>query len=217
MNRCIESTAGGQASTFVGNPNYLETGLAENARKDLYAQSHNPTLKKERQRLMFLPNAFFMGAKKNDPIILEMMEYVKIRDPRVHFSVECAALGGLQQWCLTKVLDGKMYLVDGEIIGTKKAGDKTPVLIEDLLEEGFLDVRPDSFGVYIPEDEILKRNKYQWFSVMSGEEILQSRLAIGKCLVESIVNYLPTADYTAVDSLKNTDDVKMKEKTVFSI
>jgi hypothetical protein len=212
-NKCAISTAG--AVGGISNPNYLlgRTGILDNAERMLQIQANNPSLKKERQRLVFLPNAFFMGAKKNDPVMLEMVEYLKIPDLRGHFSCESSLLGNYQQWCLGKVTEGKLQQIDGKMIGVKTAGEGRPVLLEDMMEEGFLDIQPDSYGVYIPEEEVLKRNKYQWFAVMSGEEILQSRMAISKCLVESIVNYLPNNQFVLADSGENT----IREKTVFTI
>lgn len=219
-NKNICSNAGGQTSTFVGDPNYIvgANRLAENARADLLKQANNPSLKKERQRLMFLPNTFFMGSKKNDPVMLEMIQNLKIKDQRIHLSAEPTLLGNTQQWCLDRIMEGKMKLIDGEWIGTKSAAEKKPILIEDLMAEGFLDIRPDCYGIYIPEMEILKRNKYQWFAVMNGEEILQSRLAISKYLVESVVNYYPSSQIKTMEDDKNKmDDLKMKERTVFTI
>lgn len=217
-NRGANSTAGGQESIFNGDPHYIagSNGIFESRRKDLEHQAHNPMITKKRQQLTFLPNAFFMGARKNDPVMLEMMEYLKIRDTRIHFSSESTLLGNYPQWCLTKVLEGKMNLIDGEMIGTKKMTNKKPILIEDIIEEGFLDIRPDSFGVYIPEEEMLKRNKYQWFAVMSGEEIMHSQMSISKIFVESIVNYLPPNKFVLSESDK-VDNIKLNDKTVFTI
>jgi hypothetical protein len=115
---------------------------------------------------------------------------------------------------LTKVLEGKMFLIDGEMIGTKTVIDKKPVLIEDLIGEDYINIRPDSYGVYIPEEELLKRNKYQWFTVMSTEEILQSRMALSKYFVDAVVNYLPNKN---INIMENTDVRSTKDKTVFSI
>ena len=227
-NKNINSTAGGQNCTFMGDPNYILNnntkdgnvlgGLLENANRNLIIQSHNPTLNKERQRLLFLPNAFFWGAQKNDSTVLEMIEFLKIKDKRKLFSNESKILGNYSQWCLTKVIEGKMNLIDGEMIGIKTFKEKKPILIEDILSEGFLDINPNSYGVYISEEEILKRNKYQWFAVMSGENIINSRLAISKYLLESIVNYLPPEIILDDSNISNKKDIaKIKERTVFTI
>jgi len=220
-NQYANSSAGGQKSTFIGDSNYIAgvNGIFEGAARDLEIQSHNPTLNKSRQITAFLPNPFFMGARKNDPVILEMIEYLKIRDSRIPFSSETTFLGSYPQWCLTQVLEGKMRVIDGEMLGTKTV-DRKPILVENLIEEGFLNIRPDSYGVYIPEEDILKRNKYQWFAVMNTDDILQSRMAVSKYFIEAVVNYLPPVMFNSVDQVNSEDaigNMKIKEKTVFSI
>ena len=55
---------------------------------------------------------------------------------------------------------------------------------------------------------------------MSTEEILQSRMALSKYLVESIVNYLPNNRFSIMDdnNIENKmKNIKITDKTVFSI
>ena len=68
----------------------------------------------------------------------------------------------------------KITLLDGKFIGIKSNYNK-PILLEDLLEEKFLDIHHDAFGIYIPKDEVLIRNKYEWFAVMSKKELFDSK------------------------------------------
>ena len=77
-------------------------------------------------------------------------------------------------------------LIDGIYVGTKTLKNK-PVLIEDLLSEQsipFCNTR--TYGVLVPRDELLKRNAYNWFSVMSGSQILESNLIISDYLLMGI-------------------------------
>ena len=57
-----------------------------------------------------------------------------------------------------------------------------------MLEEKFLDISNDYYGIYIPKDDILKRTKYQWFSVITTQELLNSNLAIVKYIKASMVD-----------------------------
>ena len=45
-----------------------------------------------------------------------------------------------------------------------------------------------TYGVLIPADELLKRVKYQWFAVMSSQEILQTNMAVTKYLLLSLAD-----------------------------
>ena len=77
-------------------------------------------------------------------------------------------------------------MIDGKKIGIKSKDDK-PIFLDDLMEEKFLNLS-GSFGIYIPSDELLKRNKHNWLAVLSKEEIYNSNIAISKYLKASIVD-----------------------------
>lgn len=214
LNKTGNSTAGSSNyfSKIDATPNYIvgQNGLLDNANNNLEMQRNNSTLKVNRQRLLFMPFPSFMGSKKNDECMSRMVEFLKIRALHPHFSSEYEFLGDYSQWCLTEIMNGNMKLIDGEMIGIKTFKEKKPILIENLLEEEYLYINPDAVGIYIPEDEILSRNKYQWFAVMSGDEILQSKMIISKYMVEAIVNYIEPTFF-------NHLDVEHDTKTVLTI
>jgi hypothetical protein len=81
-----------------------------------------------------------------------------------------------------------MNLVGGELVGVKNRRNRQSILVEDLLDEGYLEISPAAYGIYIPEDEILKRPKYQWFAVLPIDDILASDMAIAKYIKISMVN-----------------------------
>jgi nucleotidyltransferase/DNA polymerase involved in DNA repair len=56
------------------------------------------------------------------------------------------------------------------------------------IEEAFLNLSTESFGLYIPADEILVRTKFQWFAVLPSEQILKSNMIVSKYLTTAIVN-----------------------------
>ena len=85
------------------------------------------------------------------------------------------------------IQEQKMNLIGGELIGVKTKKRK-PILVDDLMEENFLDLNTATYGIYIPEDEILKRIRYQWFSVMSTQQLLDTNIILSKYLKASIVD-----------------------------
>ena len=115
------------------------------------------------------------------------MEYLRKRNMNPHFSSDVDFLGDTSECFIHAINAQKMNLVDGKWIGVKSVGRK-PILVEDLMEEGFLDVVPNVYGIYIPADEILMRPKYQWFASISTTELLKSNLAVVKYLKASIVD-----------------------------
>ena len=92
--------------------------------------------------------------------------------------------------------------MDGIIVGIKSFKGQA-ILLDDLMEDKFLDINNDCCGIYIPKDELLVRTKYQWFAYLSKREIMEANVAIVKYLKGSIVdiNTLLRNDFKAVTSL----------------
>lgn len=136
---------------------------------------------------LFIPSTYFMGAKKNDLVLLEYIEYLKQRSSSGHFTSEYEFVGDSSIGCLGSARLGKMNVIDGKYIGIKTV-KRRPVLIEDLLEENYLGLEPDIYGIYIPEQDVLTRPKYQWFAVLNTQELLKSNLFIARHMKTSIID-----------------------------
>jgi hypothetical protein len=115
----------------------------------------------------FIPDMYFFGARKNDPVIKEYVEYLKKRSMCGHITSVYEFLGDTSVGAIGTIREGRMTLIGGEFIGIKTKKRK-PVLIEDLLEDNFLDIYENTYGIYIPEDELLIRPKFSWFCVCSA-------------------------------------------------
>lgn len=80
-------------------------------------------------------------------------------------------------------LQKNVHTINGACIGIKKTDGK-PVSIEELLGMEQIQL-PALYGIYLPQDEILSRTKYNWFARMSTKQILKSRLCISKYMAQS--------------------------------
>ena len=139
---------------------------------------------------IFKPSIFFMGCNKKNEMILEMMNvmdklYSNSNGNYVDF------LGSWDNWCSYKIhQENKIDLLDGQKIGVKTKKGK-PITIEELFEDKYLNIIDDDeksfYGIYIPSDEIMKRTKYQWFSVLPKEEMDKCNAIIAKYLIAAIV------------------------------
>ena len=165
-------------------------------------EAFNNTLNNQRQKrkLTFIPDMYFMGAKRNDPIMKDLIEYLKRLNRNPHISNETDFVGDISEWLLENVDQQKITLIGGEIVGVKTE-DRKAILLDDLMEENFLKISPKSVGVYIPADEILRRPKFQWFAVLSSEEVLKTNSIIAKYLQASIVD--TTSEYTKKTEMRS--------------
>ena len=129
---------------------------------------------------LFMPDIGFIGSKKNNPTILEIIKTLKIRSQNPHFTNEYEFLGDIDIAVYSLIEQNKLSLIGGELIGIKSEKSK-PIRVEELLEEAPLEIDDSKiYGIYIPSDEILKRPKYEWFAVMEMDYMLKSNIAIVK-------------------------------------
>lgn len=144
---------------------------------------------KDNKRTSFIPDTLLIGSKKGDIVIKQLVEFHKTHADNMHFSVVNDFKGKCNEWCFSMCDLNRMILVDGQYIGTKSA-NKKPIKLEDLMDDIFLSLHPNCLGVYIPHDELMKRIKFQWFTMASYNDILNSKTAISKCIKLSMENVI---------------------------
>lgn len=134
----------------------------------------------------FVPSTYIMGAGKNNKYISELVEFIKCKN-RSHATTEVDFVGSLSMKCQEMVMNDKMILIDGSKVGVKNTrGGK--IILDNLMEEDYLDLDNSTLGIYIPADEILKRTKYMWFAVLPCDEVLQTKMIISKYILASMVD-----------------------------
>lgn len=148
----------------------------------------------------FVPSIYFMGAKKNDETIQQLIEYLKSRNMNPHFTQEVDFTGDTSSWIHRCVNNGQINRIDGRYIGIKTTEGK-PIFLENLMEEDYLAIDANAYGIYIPADEILKRTKYQWFAMVPSEEVFNTNAIIAKYLMSSVVD--SNSEYVAKKEMRS--------------
>ena len=128
----------------------------------------------------------FMGCKKNSSTMNEYIRHLE-RLNSTDYTAESAFLGEDTKWFLEQISENKLKLVEGKMLGVRHA-DGGVMTLEQLLGNSYVDVESDAVGIYIPENEILRRSKYQWFARLSTGQALTSDTILGKYLVLSVGN-----------------------------
>jgi hypothetical protein len=131
----------------------------------------------------YSPSTKMMGCKKFDPVMKEYMDYMMEVTGHDH-TQDMDFTGETTRWWLAKqeAAPTAVSLIPPEELSVKTTTNK-PVLIEDLLSDTDVPLSPTAAGMYIPEQEILKRSKYQWFARLSPQQVLESHTLIGKYLL----------------------------------
>lgn len=143
-----------------------------------------------KDNVSFLPDIVFTGAIKENEHILSLITVLKSKW-NGHFSQEMEFQGFKNHWLQNQIQKKQIQFVNGEYFGIKKKSGK-PILLDDLMEEAFLDVDMTKiYGIYIPKDELLKRPKYQWFAILPYEDVLNSNIILSKIFKSSIIDTTP--------------------------
>lgn len=135
---------------------------------------------------LFITDIYFMGSNKDNSTLLELIEKIKIRNRKYHLTHETKFKGEISNECNKFCNINRFDTIGGEYIGIKTKEGK-PILLDNLMEESYLEFDENMYGIYIPEDEILKRKKYEWFIDASAKQILDSNNMIAKYLKLSII------------------------------
>lgn len=132
----------------------------------------------------YYPNIHFSGAPKECETLrklLDFMQHIISKD----YTAESVFLGDFDRWCEKRIRDGEINLISGTEIGTKTIDEK-PIIIDDLMSNNYLNLYTGLYGIYIPANDILNRNKYEWFARMSAKQVLESDTIIGNYFVVNL-------------------------------
>jgi len=123
----------------------------------------------------------FMGCEINNKQMEQFIKHLEILNSK-DFSADIEFLGINRSWLNEKVQNGEINKVDGNKLGIqKKNGDL--VNINELVGTEYIEFDKDSYGIYIPWNELILRTKLQWFVRLSPTQVLESDTIIGKYLV----------------------------------
>jgi hypothetical protein len=132
----------------------------------------------------FYPNTSFCGAPRENKIVADLCNYIQLVSSNDH-TAEAKFLGKFDKWCMSKVQEGSINLIEGVEIGTKTVNEEQ-IILDDLMSNHYLDLYKDTYGILIPSDELLSRIQYGWFVRSSPRQVLESDTIIGNYLLLSV-------------------------------
>lgn len=141
------------------------------------------------KRSTFIPSTYILGAKeKENPAVADLIDYLKSRyKSQPHFTAHFDFIGLSEQWLAVAAKNKMIRLVDGKTVGVKtKCG--RPILLDDLMSEHYLKLGDECVGICIPEDELLERTKYQWFAVLTEEQIWETNCILAKYMKAEVLD-----------------------------
>ena len=133
----------------------------------------------------FFPSHKFMGCRKESKSMKELIENLEVMVSNNHNDV--VKFEGIIDKHINKLcVEGKCGLVCGKSLGVKDKKNKV-VLVNQLLNNSPLNLCMCSLCcIVLPDDEILKRHKYNWFVRLSHRQVLGGDFQISKFMILSL-------------------------------
>ena len=125
----------------------------------------------------FYPDLNFCGAPKNNETVKEFIDFMQ-RIVANDFTAQSQFLGDFDRFANKKIQNGKINMIPGIDVGIKTIDDRQ-IKIEDLMSNNYLKLYPQTYGIWIPADQILNRRKYEWFARLSQKQVLESDTILG--------------------------------------
>ena len=128
-----------------------------------------------------MPSTNFIGCIKNCPKMKEFDNYLAILFTN-DYSDEINIEDQINKWLFNETQSNNINYIDGKYIGTKD--NKNNILqLEELLGTSRLDINEKAYCIYIPRNDILKRNSYSYYASLNNKEVLESNANISKYLL----------------------------------
>lgn len=142
-----------------------------------------PNKSSNSQSINTMPSMNFIGCIKECPKMHEFVNHLEIlfsKDYTNEINIEDL----INKWLFYNTQNKEIEYIDGKYLGIRDSNNKL-IELDRLLGSSFLELNNNSYGLYIPKDDLLKRNAYNWFVYLNSMEVLESNTNIGKYLLIS--------------------------------
>jgi hypothetical protein len=128
---------------------------------------------------LFCADMAFMGAPKGNAVMAELGAFVG-RTLSSDFTGQVKFLGDYSRWLHRR----GVHVVSPSKTGVR-AKDGSAIYPEMLLGTTFIAFPEDMVGIWLPEEELLKRQTLAWFATATVPEIMASNTVLGKFMALS--------------------------------
>ena len=136
-------------------------------------------------KFSFYPNMNFMGAPRKNHTIFQLMEFMQ-RTISKDFTAESVFVGDFDRWIEARMREQKINSLPGYVIGVKDINGE-PVTVEELMGNTPLKFSTKMYGIWIPSHDLLKRRKFEWFTRLSVNQLLDANTILSKYILMSNV------------------------------
>jgi hypothetical protein len=130
------------------------------------------------------PSMKIIGCKKGCNEISELINYLKLvnKDDSTN---EIEFLGKANKYLFKMSQEHKINIINGKYFGARNKCGKA-IYLDDIMNDSFIEFDGNIKGLYIDEDELLKRQKYSWFAKVNENELNEVNNNAAKMLLISL-------------------------------
>ena len=123
------------------------------------------------ESLCYYPSNTIMIANKNCQQLKEYIEYLEhlISKDNTHESI---FLKSVSYYLNNKISEKNIELISAEYIGTRD-NNKNKITLDRLFEDNDIPLHDNCIGIYVDNNSLLKRKKYNWFCYLSLDELVE--------------------------------------------
>jgi hypothetical protein len=136
------------------------------------------SLQNYRDEKLYHPNINFIGGKKMNKVIKNIMTYLEGLQRDNYYNL-------FEFYKLTSAnikghADKKdINLINRSKIGLKTSDDKD-IHVNDLVEDSDIILAPGAIGLHIPQNDLEERPRYNWITYISIDDLINSKTFIGR-------------------------------------
>jgi len=133
----------------------------------------------------FYPSLLFIGGKKMSNTIKNIMVFLEGMQRDDYYSLmKFHKL--TSEYVKTLREKDEITLLDGSKIGIKTKNNES-ININHLVEDSDIVLAPNALGLYIPQEELEERTRYNWITYISKNELLTSDTFMGKTFSKYLI------------------------------
>lgn len=129
------------------------------------------------------PSINFIGCEKQNKVMKDLIESIE-RILSVDYTNEQDFNGNIERVLNKYVHENRMNKVGGKIVGCIDDRDNY-ISINELMGTSYINFSNNLHGIFIPQDDVLRRTKFEWFARLSEEQIYNNDIILCKYLLLS--------------------------------
>ena len=151
----------------------------------------------------YVPNILFIGCKKNNPGVKNLMTYIETIRENDYYNL-LYLFKNINKLLIDLTNNSEITLLEGKLNGIKTKNNEN-IYINHLVEDSHIKLSKSAIGLYIPKEDLEERTRYSWITYLSKKELLNSNTFMGKLFNKHFISPYNIHKSDQIDVLSYND------------